>query len=66
LPEAFAKLDFKAGCGSKASVSQFTTKTGDVETASLSSADRKLVRSADLTDRIINAAQKGSRKNKVA
>lgn len=66
LPEAFARLDSKTQRRSKSPVSRITTKTGDTETASLSSADRKLVRSEDLTSRIIEAAQKGSGKRKVA
>jgi hypothetical protein len=66
LPKAFARLDSKTRCGSKSSVSNRTTKTGDAETASLSSADRKLVRSEDMTCRIIEAAQKGSGKRRVA
>ena len=65
LPEAFARLDSKARCGSKSSVS-IVAKTADAETASLSSADRKLVRTEEMTRRIIEAAQKGSRKRRVA
>jgi hypothetical protein len=65
LPEAFARLDSKVRRGSKSSVAMIA-KTVDPETASLSSADRKLVRTEEMTGRIIDAAQKGSRKRKVA
>jgi hypothetical protein len=65
LPEAFARLDSKVRRGSTSSVSM-TAGTADPETASLSSADRKLVRTEEMTRRIIAAAQKGSRKRKVA
>ena len=66
LPQAFARLDSRMQRGSKSSISNITTKTGDAETASLSSADRKLVRSENLIDHIIKAAQKGSLKRRVA
>jgi hypothetical protein len=66
LPEAFARLDSKTRCRSKSSISNITAKTGDAEPASLSSADRKLVRSEEMTARIIEAAQKGSGKRRVA
>ena len=65
LPQAFARLDSKPRHGGKALVSMIG-KSSDVETASLCSADRKLVRAEEMTDRIIQAAQKGSRKRNVA
>ena len=66
LPEAFARLDCKTRCRSKSSILNITVKTGDAETASLSTADRKLVRSEEMTSRIIEAAQKGLGKRRVA
>jgi hypothetical protein len=42
------------------------SKTSETETASLSSADRKIVRDEEMTRPIIRAAQKGSGKRKVA
>jgi hypothetical protein len=65
LPEAFARLDAKVRRGSKSSVSTIA-KPPETETASLSSTDRKLVRAEEMTRRIIQAAQKGSRKWEVA
>jgi hypothetical protein len=65
LPEAFARLDSKTQRGPKAPVSMIA-KMSAPETASLCSADRKVVRSEEMTCRIIEAAQKGLRKRKVA
>jgi hypothetical protein len=65
LPEAFARLDGRVQRKAKAPVS-ITGRSVDSETASLSTADRKLVRTEEMTHRVINAAQKGSRQRKVA
>ena len=65
LPEAFARLDSQNRRAAKSSVSMIP-QTSDAETASLCSADRKIVRSEEMTCRIIEAAQKSSRKRKVA
>lgn len=65
LPEAFARLDGRVQRKAKAPVS-ITGRSVDAETASLSTADRKLVRTEEMTQRVIDAAQKGSRKRKVA
>jgi len=65
LPAAFARLDCKIRRGPKSSVSMIA-KTSEPETASLCSQDRKVVRSEEMTCRIIEAAQKSSRKRKVA
>jgi hypothetical protein len=63
LPQAFARLDSKTRTKAQSSV---PTIAKDAETASLSTADRKLVRTQEMTDRIIEAAQMGSLKKKVA
>ncbi len=65
LPEAFATLDAHVEHGSKSAVPMIA-KPADAETASLSAADRKLVRTEEMTRRVIEAAQKGSRRRKVA
>jgi hypothetical protein len=65
LPEAFARLDGRVQRKAKPPVS-ITGRSVDAETASLSTADRKLVRTEEMTQRVIDAAQKGSRKRKVA
>jgi hypothetical protein len=65
LPEAFARLDSKAGNKAKSSVAQIVNNR-DAETASLSSADRKLVRAQEMTERVIEAARMGSLKKEIA
>lgn len=65
LPKAFARLDSKRRPGVKSLVSRIA-RTNDPETASLSTADRKLVRAEEMMDKIIAAAQKGSRMTYVA
>jgi len=66
LPEAFARLDRRVQRKAKPPVSIARTSV-DAETASLSTADRKLVRTEEMTQRIIDAAQKGFlRKRRVA
>jgi hypothetical protein len=65
LPEAFARLDDRVQRKAKAPVSS-TGRPVDAETASLSITDRKLVRTDEMTQRVIDAAQMGSRKRKVA
>lgn len=67
LPEAFARLDGRAHSKVTSPVS-ITGRFADAETASLSSADRKLVRTDEMTQRVIDAAQlqMGSRKRKIA
>ena len=65
LPEAFARLDGRVQRKAKPPVS-ITGKSVDAETASLSSADRKLVRTDGMTKRVIDAAQAGSRSMRVA
>jgi hypothetical protein len=65
LPKAFARLDSQRRPCAKSPISMID-RTNDPETASLSSADRKLVRAEEMTDKIIEAAQKGSRKRDVA
>ncbi|MGH8246175.1 MAG: hypothetical protein ACREUU_07060, partial [Gammaproteobacteria bacterium] len=65
LPEAFARLDLRTRRVAKSPVS-IMASSADVETASLSTADRKLVRTEEMTHRVIEAAQVGSRKRRVA
>lgn len=65
LPEAFARLDDRAQRKAKSPVS-ITKRSVDAETASLSTADRKLVRTEEMTRRVIDAAQMGSRKRQIA
>lgn len=65
LPEAFARLDDRLQRKATSAVS-ITGRSVEAETASLSSADRKLVRTDEMTQRVIDAAQMGSRKRKVA
>jgi hypothetical protein len=65
LPEAFAKLDAQTRRRQKSPVA-LIVKPADAETASLSNADRKLVRTQEMTQRVIEAAQKGSRRINVA
>ena len=65
LPKAFARLDAKMRHDGKQSVSPIS-KTSDAETASLCNADRKIVRAPAMTGRIIEAAERGSRKREVA
>ena len=65
LPEAFAWLDDRVHRKATSPVS-ITVRPVDAETASLSSADRKLVRTDEMTQRVIDAAQMGSRKREVA
>jgi len=62
LPEAFARLDSKAGHKGKSSVANIR----DSETASLSGADRKLVRAQEMTERVIEAARMGLLKKEIA
>jgi hypothetical protein len=61
LPEAFARLDERVRQKARSTVS-ISMKVVDPETASLSTADRKLVRTEEMTQRVIDAAQVGSRK----
>ena len=61
LPEAFAKLDAKAGRKPKPPVS-LMAEHADAQSASLPTADRKLVRTDEMTLHIIAAAQRGLRK----
>jgi len=63
LPEAFARLDERVRQKARSPVS-ISLKVVDAETASLSTADRKLVRTEEMTQRVIDAAQVGSRKKK--
>jgi hypothetical protein len=65
LPEAFAKLDNTARPKPTPLVSLLTNHA-DAESASLPTADRKIVRTGDMTRWIIEAAQKGSRKRNAA
>ena len=65
LPEAFAQLDSKTQRGRKAAAST-VAKMSEPETASLCSADRKVVRSEEMTCRVIEAAQRGLEKREVA
>ena len=65
LPGVFAKLDDKAGRRPKSPVSLMAERA-DAESASLPTADRKLVRTEEMTQRIIEAAQKGLRRRRVA
>lgn len=65
LPEAFARLDATVRRGSKSSLGMIA-KPVDSETSSLSSADRRLVRTEEMTRRVIEAAQKGSQRRSVA
>jgi hypothetical protein len=65
LPEVFAKLDNKTRQQPKSPVSPIAERA-DAESASLPRADRKLVRAEEMTQRIIEAAQEGSRRSRVA
>ncbi|MBN1566854.1 MAG: hypothetical protein JXA73_03345, partial [Acidobacteria bacterium] len=65
LPKAFARLDSKKRRGAKSPILMIG-RTSNAETASLCSVDRKLVRTEEMTNKIIEAAQKGSRKRNVA
>lgn len=65
LRDAFARLDSKTQGGRKAAASTIATMS-QPETASLCSADRKVVRSEEMTSRIIEAAQRGLGKREVA
>ena len=65
LPEAFARLDSKTQRGRRAAVST-VAKMSEPETASLCIADRKVVRSEEITCRVIEAAQRGLEKREVA
>jgi len=65
LPEAFARLDKRAQREAKPPAS-ITERSLDAETASLSTADRKLVRTEEMTQRVIDAAQMGAQRKKVA
>jgi len=65
LPEAFARLDVRVRRKPKSSLSTIA-KPADAESASLPAADRKLVRTDNMTRRISDAAQKGLQRKKVA
>jgi hypothetical protein len=61
LPEAFAKLDATAGRKATSRVSLIPDHA-ETESASLPTADRKLVRTDEMTSHIIGAAKRGVRK----
>ena len=65
LSEAFAHLDEQTQRNARPPV-PITDKSGDAETASLSTVDRRLVRMAEMTRRVIEAAQVGSQLQKTA
>lgn len=65
LSEAFARLDERTLRKANPPVS-ISADSGFAETASLSTADRKLVRTEEMTQRVIDAAQMGSRMKKTA
>ena len=64
-PEAFARLDERAHQKARPPI-PIRVRSVDAESASLSTADRKLVRMEEMTQRVIDAAQMGSRKRKIA
>ena len=66
MPEAFAKLDAQSHQNSPLPTVLTATRTGYAETASLSTADRQIVRTKEMTARIIEAAKSRLRKKKVA
>lgn len=66
MPEAFAKLDEQSRQNFPLLTVLAATRTGYAETASLSTADRQIVRTKEMTARIIEAAKSRLRKKKVA
>jgi len=65
LPEAFARLDQRARQKARSCVLISSTIV-DAETASLPTADRKLIRSEKMTQRVIDAAKVGARERDAA
>ena len=66
MPEAFAKLDAQIRQKSPSPKVISSSRTGCAETASLSTADRQIVRTKEMTARVIAAAKSRFRKKKVA
>jgi len=66
MPEAFAKLEDQSRQNFPLPTVLAATRTGCAETASRSTADRQIVRTKEMTGRIIEAAKSGLRKKKVA
>ena len=65
LPEEFAKLDADSRQNSSSTTVISSSKT-DAETASLSTADREIVRTKEMTARVIAAAKSRLQKKKAA
>ena len=65
-PEAFAKLDAQSRQNSPSPTVLSSSRTGCAETASLSTADRQIVRTKEMTSRVIAAAKSRFRKKEVA
>jgi len=66
LPEAFAKLDAQSRQNSPSPAVLSSSRTGCPETASLSTADRQIVRTKEMTSRVTAAAKSRFRKKEVA
>ena len=66
MPETFAKLDDQSRQNFPLPTVLTATGTGYAETASLSTADRRTVRTKEMTARIIEAAKSRLKKKKVA
>lgn len=66
LPEAFAKLDARSRQNSPSPTVLSASRAGCAETASLSTADRQIVRTKEMTSRVIAAAKSRFRKKEVA
>ena len=66
LPEALAKLDARSRQNSPSPTVLSSSRTGCAETASLSTADRQIVRTKEMTSRVIAAAKSRFRKKEVA
>ena len=65
LPDAFAKLDAQSRQNSS-STTVISPSGTEAETASLSTADRRIVRTNEMTERVIAAAKRRFWKKKVA
>jgi len=66
LPEAFARLDARNRHASQSAAVLSSARTACPETASLSTADRRTIRTQEMTSRVIAAAQSRFRKRKAA
>jgi hypothetical protein len=62
LPQAFAKLDRGNRSRSIAASSSYSAELSDIESASMSSTDRRLVRTEEMDERVMEAALCGFRR----